>query len=110
MPKILLLFTLFLSGWTSLATGQVQRLLPANGKLGQLVGQQHQYPLVQIDRKVLRVAPGGAIVDQNNRFIVHGALPASAHVLYVLDNRGDVSRIIMLTPAESARLEQAKKR
>ena len=89
---------------------QVQRLLPTNGKPGQLVGQRQQFPLVEIDRKVLRVAPGGVIVDQNNRFIVHNALPASADVLYVLDGRGDISRIILLTPVELARLESAGKR
>lgn len=110
MPKILLLFTFLLVTWTSPAAAQVQRLLPANGKLGQLVGQQHQYPLVQINREVLRVAPGGVIVDENNRFIVHGALPANADVLYVLDSRGQVSRIILLTPNELARIEQAGKR
>jgi hypothetical protein len=88
------------------AAGQIQRLLPANGKLGDLVGQQ-QYPLVQIDRKVLRLAPGGVIVDQHNRFIVHGYLPAQAKVLYVVDNRGDIARIILLRPDELARLQQA---
>ncbi len=99
-----LAFTLTAPGFA-----QVQRLLPTNGKLGH-IGQQHPSPLVEIDSKVLRVAPGGVIVDQNNRFIVHGALPANADVLYVLDSRGDVSRIILLTPTELARLEQAAKR
>ncbi len=94
------------------ATGhaQLQRLLPANGKLGQVYGQQQPYPMVQIDRKALRLAPGGVIIDQNNRFILHGALPAAAAVLYVLDNGGDISRIIILTPEEQTRLEQAGKR
>jgi hypothetical protein len=100
-----LAFTLTAPGFA-----QVQRLLPTNGKVGHLVGQQHPSPLVEIDSKVLRVSPGGVIVDQNNRFIVHGALPATADVLYVLDSRGDVSRIILLTPTELARLEQAAKR
>lgn len=93
------------------AFAQLPRLLPANGKLGQLVvQQQQQYPLVEIDRKRLRLAPGGVIVDQNNRYIVHGALPAKADVLYVLDARGDISRIVLLTAAELARLETAQKR
>lgn len=109
MPKILLLFTFFLAAWTLPAAAQVQRLLPPNGKLGTLIGQQ-QYPLVQINREVLRFAPGGVIVDESNRFIVHGALPASAEILYLLDGRGEVSRIILLTPTERARLEQAGKR
>jgi hypothetical protein len=95
---------------TAPSFAQVQRLLPANGKLGHLVAQQQQLPLIEIDRKALRLAPGGVIVDQNNRFIVHGALPASADVLYVLDSRGDISRILLLTPTELARLQQAGKR
>lgn len=87
---------------------QLQRLLPANGKLGELSGQQHSYPLVQINRKVLRLAPGALIYDQNNRTILHGYLPDYAVVLYVLDLRGEVSRIIILTPEELARLEQTQ--
>lgn len=87
---------------------QVPRLLPANGKLGH-VGHPQQFPLVAIDRKVLRLAPGGVIVDQNNRFIVHSALPANSDVLYVLDGRGDVSRIILLTANELTQ-QTAKKR
>ena len=89
---------------------QVQRLLPANGKLGTLTGQQQPYPLVLINRKVLRMAPGGLIFDENNRTILHGYLPASASVLYVLDPSGDISRIVILTPEELARLEQAGQR
>jgi len=89
---------------------QVQRLMPLNAKHGALTGEPQPYPLVEINRKVLRLAPGGVIVDQNNRFILHGALPPSADVLYVLDPRGDVSRIVILTEEEEARLEQAGRR
>ncbi|MFN7086715.1 MAG: hypothetical protein ACK4N4_08820 [Burkholderiales bacterium] len=89
---------------------QIQRPLPANGKLGQLGGQLHPLPLVEIDREVLRLAPGGVIMDRNNRTIVHGHLPPHAEVLYVLDPRGEISRIIILTPEELARLEQTAQR
>lgn len=105
LPALALAFAL-----ATTSHAQLQRLLPANGKLGQAYGQHHQYPLVQINKNVLRLAPGGVIVDQNNRFIVHGALPAQAVALYVVDNRGEISRIILLTPEEQARLEQAGKR
>lgn len=108
MPKLIVAFVLAFSVVAPLFA-QMPRLLPANGKLGHLVGQQ-QYPLVQIDRKALRLAPGGVIVDQNNRFIVHGALPTNARVLYVLDSRGDISRIVLLTAAELKRFETAQKR
>lgn len=89
---------------------QVQRLLPANGQLGVLAGQQQAYPLIQINRKVLRLAPGGLIFDENNRTILHNYLPPDATVLYVQDAHGEVSRIIILTPQELARLEQARQR
>lgn len=92
------------------AYAQVQRLMPANAKHGALTGELHPYPLVEINHKVLRLAPGGVIVDQNNRFILHGALPASADVMYVLDPRGEVSRIVILTAEELTRLEQAGQR
>ena len=87
---------------------QLQRLLPVNGKLGHLVGQQHPLPLLEINKEVLRLAPGGLIIDQNNRTILHGYLPTYAQVLYVLDPRGEVSRIVILTPEELARVEQAQ--
>jgi hypothetical protein len=94
-------------GFTTPGAAQVQRLLPANGKLGVVVGQKHQYPTIQIDSKLLRLAPGGVILDQENRFILHGYLPAQAPVLYVLDNQGSVTRIVILRPDELARLQQA---
>jgi len=96
-------------GVTTPSMAQMQRVLPANGKLGDLVGQ-HQFPLVELDRKLLRLSPGGVIIDQNNRSILHAHLPAQAPVVYVLDNQGQVTRIILLKPEELARLQQARSR
>lgn len=89
------------------SAAQLQRLLPANGKLGVVIGQRHQYPTIQIDSTLLRLAPGGVILDQENRFILHGYLPVQAPVLYVLDNQSNVTRIVILRPDELARLQQA---
>ena len=108
LMRILLALLAFVLALATPAIAQVPRPLPANGKVGH-IGQQQQFPLVEIDRKVLRLAPGGVIVDQNNRFIVHSALPADSEALYVLDGRGDVSRIILLTANEIAQ-QTAKKR
>ncbi len=85
---------------------QLTRVLPANGKLG-VTGTQRSLPAVQINQQVLRLAPGGRITDRNNRSIVHAHLPAQATVLYTLDNRGDISRIFILTPEEVVRIQQA---
>ena len=85
---------------------QLQRFLPSEGRLGALSGQQQQpYPLLQIDKKIVRLAPGGRIYDQHNRIIVHGALPDSASVLFVPDMHGDIARLFILLPAEVERVK-----
>ena len=106
-PMRRLLATLILAvGFAMPGAAQVQRLLPANGKLGVVIGQQHPYPTVQIDSSLLRLAPGGVILDQQNRYILHGYLPPQAPVLYVLDGQGSVTRIVILRPDELARSEE----
>jgi hypothetical protein len=91
------------------ATGYAQmfRPLPANGRLGELTGQQQPYPLLQIGSVILRLAPGGRIYDEHNRIIMHGTLPAAATVMFVQDMNGDVSRVYILTAVE---LEQIRQR
>ena len=89
---------------------QLPRSLPKDGKVGVVTGQQHTFPMVQIDNKVLRLTPGGRIFDQQNRTIVHGALPAEAAAVYTVDKAGDVSLIILLRPEEALALQQAGNR
>src|SRR5262245_65582837 len=44
---------------------QLQRFLPNDGHYGELHDQRQQpLPLLQIDKKILRLAPGGRIYDQ----------------------------------------------
>ena len=85
------------------------RMLPA-GKLGDLTGRQHAFPLVQIGSEVLRLSPGALIYDENNRTIVHGNLPQAAAVLYVREPSGDISRMYILRPGELESLRRAEKR
>jgi hypothetical protein len=85
---------------------QLQRLLPADGKLGRLTSQQIPYPLLRIDGEVLRLAPGGRIYDQHNRTILHGFLPENAVVLFVKDGNGEVALLYILSPGE---LEQRQR-
>lgn len=87
---------------------QLPRKFPADAKLGEMVGQEHPYPQVQIDNKVMRLAPGGRIIDENNRTIVHTYIPKHAHVLYVVDLNGDLSRIFILRPDELESLQRAR--
>ena len=95
---------------TTVGHAQVSRLLPANGKLGDLVGQQHPFPMVQLNNKVVRLAASARIFDRENRTILHNQLPQYARVLFVADNSGQILRIYLLRPDELARLEATLKR
>jgi len=86
---------------------QLPRAFPANGKLGELVGQQ-PFPLVQINNKIVRLAPGGRIIDQNNRTIVHGSLPPQAAVLFVEGPNGEISSIYLLRADELERIQRSR--
>ena len=103
-----LLLIAMIASLGSAVTGYAQlRTLPANAKRT-TVGQPQVLPYVELGGKVVRLAPGGVIYDQNNRTIVHGALPADADVVFTTDMHGDVARIYILTPQEQAQLNQSK--
>jgi hypothetical protein len=87
---------------------QLPRTLPPNGKLGELVGQQQPFPLLQINDKIVRLAPGGRIYDQNNRTILHISLPERAHVLFTEDMYGNVLLVYILRAEELEQLRQPR--
>lgn len=108
MRKFLLLLTFLASTCCLSIPAWAQRALPAGGKRAE-TGAQQMLPMVMLDQEVRRLAPGSVIIDANNRSITHGQLPPGMDVLYVLDRNSEVQRIIILTPQEQARLDQAKK-
>ena len=85
---------------------QLARQFPPGAKLAEMVGQNQPFPLLELDDKVYRLAPGSRIIDEHNRVIVHSSLPKQAHVLYVLDANGDVSRVVILRPDELKEAQQ----
>lgn len=90
-------------------TGYAQfRTLPAAAKRATVGAQPRVQPYVELGGKVVRLAPGGVIYDQNNRTIVHGALPAGADVAFTTDMHGDIARIYILTPQEQAQLDRRR--
>ena len=103
MRKLMLLLT-FLA---CTAPAWAQRILPADAQRAQ-VGEQQVLPMIQIDGEIRRLAPGGVIIDTNNRSVTHGQLPPGSDVLYRLDRNGEITRIIILTPQEQVRLDSAK--
>ena len=78
------------------------RTLPTNAKRATIGQEQYPLPYINIGGTRLKLAPGGVIYDQNNRTIVHGALPPGADVAVVPDMNGDIGRIYILTPQEQA--------
>jgi len=85
------------------------RFLPEKGERGRL-GENQDLPVVKIGNRVMRLAPGGLIFDQNNRTILHGSLPPGADVLYTKDANGDIQRIYILTAQERANLDAVGRR
>jgi hypothetical protein len=103
------LWTLALAmAWVAASHAQMPRQLPADGKLGELVGQSQPFPLLQINNQVVRLAPGGRIYDQHNRTILHTFLPERAAILFVQDMNGDISRVYILRPEELEQLQRAR--
>jgi hypothetical protein len=103
MRKSLLLLALCLAPQvTPAAIAQGLRFLPP-GEQGR-TGENLPMPDVKIDKRVLRLAPGGVIFDQNNRTLLQQNLPVDADVLYTRDLAGDLQRIYILTAEEKARL------
>jgi hypothetical protein len=84
------------------------RTLPAAAKRAIVGDRPHALPYVELGGKVVRLAPGGVIYDQNNRTLVHGALPPGADVAFTTDMHGDIARIYILTPQEWAQLDQRR--
>lgn len=82
------------------------RTLPANAKRVTVGQQKYPLPYVNFGGKQFKLAPGGVIYDQNNRYILHEALPPGADVIYTLDMNGDVGRIYILTPHEQAQIKK----
>jgi len=108
MRNMLQLLLLVAASLLLAATGYAQlRTVPANAKRA-TVGQPQVLPYVELNGKVLKLAPGGVIYDQNNRTIVHGALPPGADVAVTPALNGDIARIYILTPVERAQFSKKK--
>jgi hypothetical protein len=97
--------------WAGTASAQVvsHRFLPEKGERGRL-GEPQPLPMVKIGNRVMRLAPGAVLYDQQNRSIIHAHLPEGADVYFTKDQAGNVLRVYILTEQERARLAAAGKR
>ena len=81
------------------------RTLPQNAQFAS-VGAPQPLPFIELNDKMVRLAPGGIITDANNRSILHGALPPGVRVAYTVELSGDISRIYILTAQEQAQYKR----
>ena len=81
------------------------RTLPQNAQFAS-VGAPQPLPVIKLNDKMVRLAPGGIITDENNRSILHGALPPGVRVAYTVELSGDISRIYILTAQEQAQFKR----
>ena len=82
------------------------RTLPDSAKRATVGEQQYALPFIDLGGTRVKLAPGGVIYDQNNRTLVHNALPSGADVAYTIDMNGDIARIYILTPFEQTQLDR----
>lgn len=69
---------------------------PAAVRTGTL--QVLQWPVLTIDRKQFRAAPGARIVNRNNLTVTPNQVPPGAKVQYELDGSGQVRLMRLLDP------------
>src|ERR1051325_3086074 len=96
-PRRILHILIVAAALTTFTAHAQLRTLPANAKRATIGQQQYPLPYINLAGKQVRLSPGATIYDQNNRSIVHGALPRGADVAFTTDMNGDVARIYVLT-------------
>lgn len=78
----------------------VQREFPAKALRGTMVVVQP--PLVAMDDRATRFAPGARILDASNKLVMSSTLVNQERVVnYTLDQRGQIHQVWLLTEAEA---------
>ena len=77
------------------------RPIPADAKRARM--EPGNSPEVVINGKVMRLAPGARIFDQNNRIVVPASLDSGHTVKYIVDQAGQIQTVWILTPDEARR-------
>jgi len=72
------------------------RQLSDGSMLGTMTTQQ--LPVVNIDGKDYRLAPGARIVGQNNASVTPNQVPANSKVRYRVDAAGQITQVWILPP------------
>ena len=107
-PRRILHILIVAAALATFAAHAQLRTFPPNAKRATVGQQQYPLPYIDLAGKQAKLSPGATIYDQDNRSIVHGALPRGADVVFTTDMHGDVARIYVLTPLERQQLDRRK--
>ncbi len=89
-------FVFLMAGAVLLAACQSTNRLPDGTMVGVMTTQQ--LPLVQIDGRQQRLAPGARIVGANNASVTPNQVPANSKVRYRVDAQGQITHVWILPP------------
>lgn len=76
------------------------RQIPEDARRGHIA---HLHgPVVEIDGQQMRLSAGAQIRNRDNLIVVPASVPPGAPAKYVLDATGQIHRVWLLTPQETA--------
>jgi hypothetical protein len=78
------------------------RTIPMDAKLGEL--RHLQDMVVEIDGKPAQLSAGAQIRDPDNRLVLPASVVEKLHVRYLIDSKGLVHRVWILSAREIAQL------
>ncbi len=84
-----------------------ERNFPEQAKRGDM--KAYKYPAMKIGDNIFRMSAGSRIYNEQNLIIMPASLQAqTAPVMYILDMRGELSQIWLLTADEAIRHPMTK--
>jgi hypothetical protein len=92
---------LFLLAIVATTLALAGRTFPGDAKRGAL--KSAEFPYVQIDKQVIKLAPGAKIYDDKNQLVMPTRLPQKAEIRYSIEaTTGLVMNIWLLSADEAA--------
>ena len=98
-PIAALVFILTVAAATFTASAQQLRTIPQDARRGEF--SAGQLPVMQIDGKDLRLAPGARILNERNMSVTPNLVAPKSKIAYQLDGQGQVRTVWVLTAAEA---------
>ena len=98
--KFLLIFMISSMALLCTAPAWAERNFPQTAMRGDM--KAFEYPAMKIGERAYRLSPGSRIYNRQNLIIMPVAVQNTpTPIMYMLDTRGDLSQVWLLTPTEA---------